>query len=332
MIRKYILGFVMMFVLVSCVGGVPEPLETITLKVTFSEQISYAPLLIAKHEGYFIEQGLEIEYVPFGRASEAVALLISGNIDVYAGTLNTGLLNAIYESGNIKVVADRGHIARESECTYQAIFVRKDLFESGAVTAPVDLKGLTLSASTAGPSAFVLSSYLAQGGLTFNDVTIVDLDVPAEIDSFTNKALDVSIAPEPNLTRLMNSGQVVMLAKAEDIVGTLQSGVIAFSNRLLVDHPDIGIRFMTAYLKAVRQYNEGKTDRNLAILSESTGLSVEDLRSYCWPDIRDDATVDFGGVAPFQQWSIEQGHLDQAVTEEQFWDGSILQEALKLQD
>lgn len=321
----------LILLLASCTGAAPVAGERIPLKVTFSEQLSYAPLLIAKAEGYFEEVGLDVEYVPFERSSEAVALFVSGDVDVYAGSLNAGFLNTIHESGTIKSVADRGHYG-PGGCTYQAILVRRDLYEGGAVTGPQDLAGLTISTSTAGPAAFVMSSYLAQGGLTFADVELVDLDVPAEIDAYATGALDASTNPEPNLTRVVDAGDVVVLAAAEDVVGTLQSGIIAFNEQLLTENRDAGVRFLAAYLKAVRQYNEGKTERNLEILAEGTGFSTQELQAFCWPAMRADASIDFAGVENFQQWSIEQGHLDQAITEEQFWDGSLLQDALQLLD
>ena len=39
---------------------------------------------------------------------------------------------------------------------------------------------------------------------------------------------------------------------------------------------------MAGYLMGVKQYNEGKTDRNLAILSNYTHLDQELLKQTCW--------------------------------------------------
>jgi hypothetical protein len=48
--------------------------------------------------------------------------------------------------------------------------------------------------------------------------------------------------------------------------------------------------------------------------------------------IREDGLVDFGAVDPFQQWSIQMGQLDEAITEEDFWDPRILEAANALLD
>ncbi len=111
---------------------------------------------------------------------------------------------------------------------------------------------------------------------------------------------------------------------------TYQLSVMVFGKNLLVDNREAGARFLAAYLKGVQQYNEGKTDRNLQIIAEATGESIEMLKAACWVPIREDGSIDFSGVDAFQQWSIEQKQLDKPVTEEQFWDPSFLAAAMKL--
>jgi len=306
------------------------PQELITLKMNSSNQISYAPLLIAEDEGYFAEYGIKMEHVPFDKSSQAVALLVSGDLDVFVGAVNVGILNTVYQDENIKVVADRGHIAPGDACTYQAVLIRKDLFESGAITGPADLAGKTFSLSTGSSSSYILSTYLAQAGLTLDDINIVDLPTPAELDAYENKSIDGTTAPEPNLSLTLNAGNAVVLAKSQDIIGSLQTGMVAFGRNLLVDHPDLGVRFLAAYLKGVQKYNEGKTARNIQIIADGTGTDPEILKTSCWVSINMDGAIDFSGVDGFQKWAISQGLLDNPVTEEQFWDPNVLVEAKKL--
>ncbi len=59
--------------------GRPEPLA---LKVGILPYISFAPFFIAEEEGYFAEQGLQVELVRPGNVSEALAALVQGDLDV----------------------------------------------------------------------------------------------------------------------------------------------------------------------------------------------------------------------------------------------------------
>lgn len=335
MVKKIFVALVAFIFLLSACNtqtgpAVPTSYETASVRVTINDNISYAPLLIAKEEGYFEDYGLNVEFVTFDKASEAVALLLTGQIDIYAGTLNAGFLNAIAQEPNIKAVADRGHIATDDLCTYQAILIRKDLYENGAVTGPEAMAGKILAAKSSGIHAYLLDTYLRNGGLTFADIQVNDLPDNVIVDAFDAKTIDGMVATEPTLSFILGSGTAVTLAETQSVIGSLQTGVIAFGKDILQDRPEVGARFLAAYLKGVQQYNEGKTDRNLAILHEQTSEEMETLNNSCWPAIRTDGTIDFAGVQGYQQWAIGSGELDQLVTEEQFYDPKLLLEAQKL--
>ena len=62
-------------------GKEKQPHKPVKLKVTILPYISYAPLLIAQEEGYFADQGLEIEVVKFSRSPEAIPALVQGRLD-----------------------------------------------------------------------------------------------------------------------------------------------------------------------------------------------------------------------------------------------------------
>jgi NitT/TauT family transport system substrate-binding protein len=325
--KIFILSVLLVSVLLaSCGGAAPAEQPLDILKLTISNNLSYGPLYIAEAEGYFEEFGIQMEYINFNKSSEALALLVSGDIDVYASTLNTGLLNVLSQDPNIKVVADRGHIG-PGECTYQAIVVRKDLFDSGAVTSPAGLKGQVISTSKSGPSAFLLSTYLAQAGLTFEDIIINDLPNAALVDAFNNKSLAATSLPEPDLSSTLEAGNSVILVRAEDVLGLFQSGVVAFGKNLVINNPDVGARFLAAYLKGIQRYNEGKTERNLQIMVKNTGEPLDVIKKACWPNVRMDGSVDFQGVEPFQKWSVDNGFLETAVTQEQFYAPDFLEAA-----
>jgi NitT/TauT family transport system substrate-binding protein len=308
---------------------VPIAQEMTKLKMTISQHSGYAPFFIAQEEGYFKDFGIDLEFVTFNKTSEALALLIAGNLDIFTGPVTMGLLNVIGQEENIKAVADRGH-TQPGDCTYQAIVVRKDLYDSGKITKAADLKGQTIATSPNGPDAYLLSTYLTQAGLTMDDVVLNDIPSSGNIDAFKNKTLAVNVPPEPDLTLLMKAGDAVILAREEDVVGVYQFATVVFNKKLLVDNRDAGIRFLAAYLKAVRQYNQGKTERNLQILSNATGETTDLLKQVCWVALRSDGQIDYPSVDKFQQWSIQQELLENAVSEAKFMDPSLVAAAVKL--
>ena len=317
---------ILVFILSACGSTPPTEMPLDTLRMNISNNTSYAPIYIAEQEGYFEEFGIHMEYVQINKSTESLALLVSGDIDVLAGVLLSGILNVMQQDPNVKAVADRGHI-QPGECTYQAIVIRNSLYESGQVTSAKDLRGLAVSAVPSGPSGFLMSSYLAQAGLNLEDVVINDVPSAAYIDAFKNGTLDAVSTTDPVMTGLLDAGDSVILARAEDVLGIYQSSLIFFGRKLVVEDPGLGARFMAAYLKGVNQYNQGKTERNLQIMAENSGETREVLEKACWPAIRQDGSIDFIGVEPFQNWSIENGYLEKGITEDQFYDPSFLEAA-----
>lgn len=307
-----------------------EPQELTTVRINRSTNISYAPIFLAEAEGYFAEYGIQLEMVTFNRTAEALPLMVSGDLDVFAGAMTAGLINVLYNEPNLRVVADRGKITADMPCSFQGILVRKDLFESGVVTEAKDLAGMRIAVSTTGPSGFLLSTYLEQGGLSIEDVIISDIPTSAYIDAMANDSLDAIVTIEITLSQVLSAGDSVLLAGTEEVIGDFQSSVLAFGKNFMVDNPELGARFMAAYLKGVMLYNEGKIERNLQILSEATTEGIEVIRNSCWININQEGIPDFNSIKNFMIWSIEQGHLDQTITEETFWDPSFLEAASAL--
>jgi hypothetical protein len=89
---------------------------------------------------------------------------------------------------------------------------------------------------------------------------------------------------------------------------------------------------MVAYLKAVQQFNKGKTARNVEILSKHTGLDAELLQRACWPTISSDGQIDFESLLNFQRWAMKKGLLDSLVTKERLSDLSFAEYACQVLD
>jgi hypothetical protein len=59
------------------------------------------------------------------------------------------------------------------------------------------------------------------------------------------------------------------------------------------------------------------------------GVEVDVLKNACWLPVNMDGEPNFRDVEPFMNWAVDHGHLDNVITEEQFWDPSFLEAAKK---
>lgn len=310
---------------VSCGQAAPvqQTPEPITLHVVQLPYLSFAPFYIADKAGFFAEQGIKVEYIEMQGSSEAVAPLLEGDLDVVAGTIRISLLNAMSKGGDIRFVADKGNISPDN-CRYTTMMVRPDLLADGKTIGAEQMKGMRVAITEASWTAFKLETILKMEGLTLDDVEIVDVPTNLIGEALEKGTIDAADVNEPWVTRILASGQGVVWPVYEEVLKEYQSAVIIYGPTLLKDNPEAGRRFMVAFLKAVRQYNQGKTDQNVQWLAEFTGQEADILKQMCWPGIRNDGQIYLQSILKFQDWAVEKGYLDNKAAESQIWDSSFI--------
>jgi hypothetical protein len=149
---------------------------------------------------------------------------------------------------------------------------------------------------------------------------------PAQMEALNQGATDLITNNEPWTTIFSDAGHRPVLAPVAEILPGSEAAVVLFGRRLL-EESDLGNRVMVAYLKGVRQYSEGATDRNVEILAEHIGLEPDLLRRICWQAIRSDGVLNTASVDEFQAWAVEQGYQDSVVPVEQYYDPRFLEYA-----
>jgi NitT/TauT family transport system substrate-binding protein len=310
----------------------PHPSRTtspgpVRVKVLVLPSLSSAPMFVAADGGYFTQEGLEIEFVNVTRSTDALLALSRGELDVWTGSVSFGLLNAIGRDAGVKVVSDRGYVA-PSGCAYGALVVRRSLVERREVTRPADLRGRRVALNPNSSPGYVVEKLLGRSGLSLQDISIADLPEGAVVaEALRSGAIDAAFVWEPWVTRVVQAETAGVLAPAGEVVPGYQHLVTAYGPSLLKGDPDVGRRFMAAYLRGIGQYNEGKSDRNVAIIAKRTGLDEALLRSACWPSVRGDGRVDTRSMLDFQAWGLRRKLLDVELNAGLLWDAAFVDAA-----
>ena len=292
----------------ACVSSTPQttqspavpPIKPLTaVKVAYLPVISNGPLFIAQDEGYFARQGIAVEFVKFQSASAALPSLINGDIAVSGGALSPSLMNAMSSDIPVRIVADKGRNAPGS-CNASGIMVRRDLLENGTVTKVADLKGRKVM--TLSDQAYRISRILALGNLTSSDITMVSMDFPSGVVALRNGAVDAADMTEPYITQLEGDRVAVMLFPTEFSTPGYPTPLF-YGPAFLDRDPELGRKFMVAYLEGARQYNQGKTERNIAILANYTHLDKDLLKRSCWLPVDPAGDLPAGPVHDYFTWT-----------------------------
>ncbi|MFI5267567.1 MAG: ABC transporter substrate-binding protein [Chloroflexota bacterium] len=241
-------------------------------------------IFIAQDRGYFKDQGLDVETMRFNTLVDMVAPVGAGQLDIAAGGLAAGLYNAIGRDVPVRIVADKGGTP-SPEWDFTALMIRKDLVDSGKVKDFKDLKGLKLVTSGKGNSPEVgLATALKKGGLTLKDVDFEQIGFPDMVTAFANKGIDGAIVIEPFVSSIEAAGTAVRWKTNLDIFGhNEQIAVIAYGQKMF-SNQDLGRKWMTAYVKGLRDYNDAfgpkkkNTDDVVKILINHT--AVKDPKVY----------------------------------------------------
>jgi len=331
---KYMIAFFLSVFLVfqvnSATAQSQQSSAPVVLKAVTFPFLSFAPFFIAQEEGYFTEQGLQIEFIKM-KEEFAFQALAKGEVDVWSGLVSIGALNAMHRGAQIRFVAERGSFAADG-CPYFGLVARKALVESGELTSPAQLKGRSVAWYRASFEEYFLEKVLKKDGVALSDLKKITIPVPADLGAMAKGTLDLTVTSEPWVRRLVQGGHGVLWISAQEVIPDFQFGTTMYGPNLLEKNPDAGNRFMVAYLKGIRQYNQGKTARNLQILAKHTRLKEDLLKQACWSQVSNDGRVNVQSVNAFQNWAKAKGYLDELVGKDNFMDPGFIEYANQVLD
>jgi NitT/TauT family transport system substrate-binding protein len=260
---------------------------------------------IADKKGYFKAEGLDVQLSTLANAPQMIGPLGMGQLDVGAGTVAAGLYNAVSQDVAIRAVADKGSM--RPGYGFSGLLVRKDLVDSGRYKTFKDLKGMTIAVGTFGSAnSSAVNEALKRGGLTWDDAHMVALTFPQHLAAFANKAVDASMTSEPTASEAVKEGLAVRIAGNDEIYPDQQTAVVIYAEKFAHERPQLALRFMRAYIKAVREYNDALKDGKIAgpnaeeviaILSEYTFIKDPKVhRDGIPPAIDPDGRMNLGGL------------------------------------
>jgi NitT/TauT family transport system substrate-binding protein len=170
----------------------------------FSESLA---AIIADKQGFFKEEGLEVETSKFESGAVAVPVLQSGRIDiVLSNTVST--FQAI-EQGLDAVVLSPGAIVRAAPPdTTTALIVRK-----GSIKSLKDLEGKRIAVNVINSSAWLhMVAALDKHGVDRTKVRFSEVPFPQMNDTLLNGQLDAVGQVEPFRSALMATGNAEIVS------------------------------------------------------------------------------------------------------------------------
>ncbi|CAN5625905.1 aliphatic sulfonate ABC transporter substrate-binding protein [soil metagenome] len=304
-----------------------EQLPLTPVQIGYVPVLIYGPVMLAHDKDYFALQGIDSELQSLAGGADMVTLTASGEFDFGIGGAGPAFFNAINRGVDLTVIAPL-HFERTPQAT--PLMVSKERYDSGELDSIEKLEGLRVSVNARGATEYWLDQALRTGGLTIEDIELVELgfgDVAAALES---GAVDAAMLGEPLATQAEQQDIAVRLAN--DFISDFQPTFVYVNSEFLEANPDLVTGFVTGLLQGCRDLtgDDWANDENLELLNGQTQVPVELIeassRTYCEPN----GEIDAGDLQTLQEFFAERGLLDydELMDVESFIDRSFVEQAI----
>lgn len=263
----------------------------------------HGPIILAQENGYFAEQGLEVEIVPPADPSAPPRLVAAGQADL-AVSYQPQLHLQIHEGLPLKRVGTL--VATPLNC----LLVLKD----GPIKSPADLKGKKIGFSVAGVEEAVLTTVLGKYDVKLDEVELINVNFSLS-PSLMSGQVDAVIGAYRNFE--LNQMDI------EGAPGTCfyieEEGVPAYDELIYVANPDTMdidkvTRFLAATEKAT-QYIVNNPEKSWEIFSATSPELQDELNARAWVDTLPrfalrPAGLEAGRYARFEAFLKDSGMID----------------------
>lgn len=244
--------------------------------------IGYAPLYIAKDQGYFEAEGIDVDIRNMDQPGTREAAFSSGQLDFFPNTPDAFVIDNATRPLPGKIVAafDRSHGA-------------DGLIANNSIRLPGDLAGKTVGFEKGITSHYLLLWYLHQNGMTGADIKQVNLSANDAGRSFMAGQLAAAATWEPWLTKAKESNSSHVLATSADMNDRIVD-VLMVSNRVL-RNPEMARRFMRAWYRGLEYLTAHSDEADILLGRKWFSAKPEEVRAMR-------ATVQFMSEAESQKY------------------------------
>ncbi|MDF2547629.1 MAG: lipoprotein [Anaerosolibacter sp.] len=230
--------------LVTGCGSKPAPVETppeeaaAPIKFATLPAESAIPLIIAKEKGFFEEEGVNIELVPFNSPNDRNVAVQAGQIDGMIADVMTSL--TFHEAGfGMKITSDINEDFKLLTSPNSGIDTFDKLNNKDVSIIP----NLILE--------YIMDEMAEKNGISYEIVAIPS--IPARFEALMADQVSAVVFTEPQATLLASRGAKVLAGSKEY---GLKAGTLLFSEKIIAAQPKGLKGFYNAYNKAVDYINE----------------------------------------------------------------------------
>lgn len=263
----------------------------IQIKAGITPIIDQAQYYAAVDQGYFKQEGLDVEGVTGNNSAALLPGLTAGRLQFVSANIVT-VLQGVEEGIPFRIVGPGTAMAAKPP-DISPLAALKD----GPIRTLKDLEGRTLAVNSLRGILWLYSrAYLESRGVDLSKVKIVELPFPNQYDALIAGRVDAVGMTEPFATRATESGKVKILGYPyTEKQANMQSVVLVTTADWAKNNTDSLNRFVRAYLKGQEYIQRHKSDpAGVKIISSYTRMDPAVVSKIVLPEFP--ATVSIEGI------------------------------------
>lgn len=198
------------------------------------------PFMVARDEGFFLAEGIDVELVLFYNPQERDAAIQAGRVD---GAISDLLAAALFFAGGFDM-----KITSLTDGRYG--IAASPSFNGKSLSA---LRGKKIGLSLHTIIQYAADTLLEKNGVQFSEYEAVSIPrMPIRMEMLLSGQIDAAVLPEPLLTAAIQKGALLL---ASTDAADIDAGVLLFSKKFLDNQLDDVRKFYHAYEKAVEKIN-----------------------------------------------------------------------------
>jgi NitT/TauT family transport system substrate-binding protein len=266
--------------------------QKVSIAVGGKNLLYYLPLTIAEQQGYFKDEGLQVEISDFAGGAKALQALVGGSADVVSGAYEHTITMQAKGQPVVAFVLQ----ARAPQIVFGVSTRTMPNFKTIA-----DLKGKKIGVTAPGSSTNMMASFvLAKGGLKPADVSFIGVGTSAgAISALRSGQIDAIANLDPVISMLQQKKEIRVIADARTLKetaevfgGPMPAATLYASEAFLKKNPNTSQALANAMVRALKWLHKASPGDIARVVPESFQLgdralyleALQNMREAISPD------------------------------------------------
>lgn len=209
---SFVLLSVLLVMLVS--GGIVLG-KDLTIRLAYNSLPFNLPSLVEHQMGFIAQEGFKVEYNSFMVGHTMTEAMATGDLEIAPVMGSTSTIVSKAGGRDIKVI----EVYSQAPAAFALVTIPNTLKLS-------ELRGKKIAVPIGTEVHVLLGKILAEQGLTFADVELVNLLVPDGITALQSRQVAAAMVVEPVMTKLNMAGQIEVLRDGEGLIAGITLSVV----------------------------------------------------------------------------------------------------------